>query len=400
MKSVLFVLLLASTAAAQPAPRDVDVSAPDGTSLKATYFAAGLPAGASAKAGPAVMLMHMCVTTRKSWEPVATLLSAAGINVLTIDNRGFGQSGGPRYETATPEVQRAVSQKWPADFDAAFAWLVAQPGIDKTRIGAGGASCGVSNAVMLASRHPEVRSLALLAGPVDVDAGSRTDGLDYLLTHAWVPLFTAAAADDQYDSHFVEMMRWIAEISGNPRNRFVGFKDGRHGTEIFGPHPELPRQISAWFEDTLVTSPAEPSATFTPTKTPISEFWSTATQRGGAVRAAQLFHDARQRDPNAFLFPEFQLNLLAYQKLQSRDTVDKDDALALFKLIVEAYPTSANAHDSLSDGYMALGQNDLALAAEQKCLELIPTDTIPEPFKVQLRKMAAEKIAKLKPKLH
>jgi dienelactone hydrolase len=399
MKSLLLVLLVASSAAAQPAPRDVDITAPDGIGLKATYFAAAaLPAGASSKA--AVVLMHMCVANRTSWEPVARLLSAAGINVLTIDNRGFGQSGGPRYETATPEVQRDVSQKWPADFDAAFAWLVAQPGIDQTRIGAGGASCGVSNAVQLASRHPEVRSLVLLAGPVDVDAGFKSGGLHYLLTHAWLPIFTAAAADDQYDSHFPEMMRWIAEITANPRNRFVGFKDGRHGTEIFGPHPELPRQISAWFEDTLVTSPADPSATFTPAKTPISEFWSTANQRGGAVRATQLFHDARQRDPNAFLFPEFQLNLLAYQKLQSADKADKDDALGLFKLITEAYPTSANAQDSLSDGYMALGQNDLALAAEQKCLDLLPADTIPDAFKVQLRKMAQEKIVKLRGKLH
>ena len=387
MKSLLIVLLLASTASAQPAPRDIDITSPDGTSLKATYFASGQP-------GPAVMLMHMCVTTRKSWEPVATLLSRAGMNVLTIDSRGFGQSGGPPYETATPEVQRQIGQKWPADFDAAFAWLVGQPGVDKTRIGAGGASCGVDNAVQLARRHPEVRSLALLAGPTD------TAGVEYLQTHPWLPVFTSAAADDEYDPHFPEMMQWLAEITGNPRNTFVGFKDGRHGTEMFAAHPDLPRQIAAWFDDTLIKSPATPGATFTPKKTPISEFWATASQRGGAVRATQQFREARKQNPNAFLFPEYQLNLLAYTKLQSAEKADKGDAVELFKLIVEAYPTSANAQDSLSDGYLAIGQNDLALAAEQKCLELLPTDTIPEPFKVQLRKMAEEKIAKLKPKRH
>ena len=45
---------------------------------------------------------------------------------------------------------------------------------------------------------------------------------------------------------------------------------------------------------------------------------------------------------------------------------------------------SANAQDSLSDGYLAAGQNDLALAAEQKCLELLPGgSTMPE-FKQQI----------------
>ena len=59
-------------------------------------------------------------------------------------------------------------------------------------------------------------------------------------------------------------------------------------------------------------------------------------------------------------------------------------------------PTSANAQDSLADGYVAMGQNDLALAAEQKCLELLAADKINDQFKQQLRHAAEEKIAKLK----
>jgi dienelactone hydrolase len=391
MKSLLLVLLVASSAAAQPAPRDVDLAAPDGTRLKGSYFDVAQP---GSRSHPAVLLLHMCNTTRVSWEPVARQLAAAGISALTIDNRGFGDSGGPRFEGATPAVQRELTDKWAGDFDAAFAWLSGQPAVEKERIGVGGGSCGVDNAVKVARRHPQVISLVLLAGPTDAA------GVDYLQTHAWLPLFTAAAADDQYDPHLPETMRWLAEITGNPRNRFVGFKDGRHGTEIFGPHPELPRQIAVWFEDTLVKSPANPGATFTPNKRPIAEFWAAANARGGAAKAADLFRAARRRDRNAFLFPEFILNQLAYVKLQSADQADKDDAVELFKLITEAYPTSANAQDSLADGYAARGQNDLALAAEQKCLELLPADTINEQFKAQLRKVAEEKIAKLRTKLH
>jgi dienelactone hydrolase len=380
-----FILLLIFApwlAAAPPQSRDVDLVAPDGVGLRGTYFAASRP-------GPAVLLMHMCNTTRRSWEPVARQLAAAGIGALMIDNRGFGDSGGPRFDPGQPDVQAQLREKWPGDFDAAYQWLVAQPGVDKSRIGVGGGSCGVDNAVKFATRHPEVRSLVLLAG--GTDAG----GVEYLIAHPGLPIFTAAAADDQYDSHAPQLMQWFTEVSGNPRNRFVGFADGRHGTEIFGPHPELPRQIVEWFADTLVESPGDPTKPFTRRSTPIAEFWAVASTPGGADRATRLFRDARTRDPNAFLFPEFMLNQLAYARLRGGKT---DDAVELFKLNAEAYPTSANAQDSLADGYLSRGQNDLALAAEQKCLELLPADRIDEAFKAALRRTAEEKIAKLKGK--
>jgi tetratricopeptide (TPR) repeat protein len=143
-----------------------------------------------------------------------------------------------------------------------------------------------------------------------------------------------------------------------------------------------------------VKSPADPNPTVRRKKTAISEFWSIANQRGGAAKAAQLFRDARRQDPSAFLFPEFMLNQLAYARLQGGDT---DEAVDLFKLNVEAYPASANARDSLADGCAAArGENDLALAAEQKCLELLPADTANEQFKATLRRIAEQKIAKYK----
>jgi dienelactone hydrolase len=379
MKSLLFLLLIASSAAAEPAPKDVDIAAPDGTRLKTTYFAAERP-------GPAVLLMHMCITTRASWEPVARQLSAAGIHALTIDNRGFGESGGPRFEGASPDVIRQLYERWPGDFDAAFAWLTNQPGVDKARIGAGGGSCGVDNAVKLASRHRNVRSLVLLAGSTD------TVGIKYLTDNPWLPIFAAAAADDQYGPHFPQLMRWHAEVTGNARNRFVSFADGRHGTEIFGPHPELPRQIVSWFIDTLISSPADPGRKVSLKKTATTRFWELVAKPGRAATAAQMFRDARKRDPKTSLAPEAILNQLAYSCLKRGE---KDEAVALFELNVEVYPTSANAHDSLADGYLARGQNDRALAAERKCLELLPADPAPADFKAGLKKIAEEKIVKL-----
>jgi len=378
----LFLLLLSACVvySQSPSAKDVDIVAPDGTKLRATFFAAGKP-------GPGVLLLHMCNTVRKSWEPVAKELSEKGINALTVDNRGFGESGGPRFEGASQDVLKQLNEKWPGDFGAAYDYLVALPGVDKTRIAVGGGSCGVNNALTLAEHHPDIKALVLLAGGTDLA------GINYIAQKPELPIFTAAAADDEYNPATLQLMQWFSELSGNPRTKFSGFKDGRHGTEIFGPHPELVHQIDAFLMDMLVTSPVDLKAAVTPRKTAASEFWALVNQPGGAAKAAEVFHEARKRDPNVFVFPEFPVNLLGYARLQ---TGDKEQAIELFKLNTEAYPASANAQDSLSDGYLAAGQNELALAAEQKCMELLPGDTSDARFKAELGKQAQEKIAKLK----
>lgn len=377
----LVLLLSAAMAYGQSAStKDVDITAPDGTKLRATFFAAARP-------GPGVLLLHMCNTVRKSWEPVARELSEKGISALTIDNRGFGESGGPRFEGASPAVIQQLNEKWPGDFDAAYDFLLAQPGVDKTRIAAGGGSCGVNNAVKLAERHPDLKTLVLLSGNTDAA------GINYIVQHPERPIFTAAAADDEYNPATLKLMQWYSELSGNPRTKFSGFKDGRHGTEIFGPHPELVHQIVDFLVDTLVTSPVDLKTKVAARHTAASEFWAVMSEPGGASKAAAMFHEARKHDPNASVFPEFAMNLLGYAHLQSGHP---QEAVELFKVNTEAYPASANAQDSLSDGYLAAGKKDLALAAEQKCLELLPGDASDAQFKTELERQAKEKIAKLK----
>jgi dienelactone hydrolase len=379
----VLVLLFSSPAFAQsaPAPRDVTLSAPDGTKLKATYYAAARP-------GPAVLLLHMCNTTRRSWDPLAPQLAAAGIHALSVDYRGFGESEGDRFDATAPQdAQRVVDEKWPGDIDAAYDFLLAQPGVDKTRVGAAGGSCGVNHAVRLARRHPEVRSLALLAGPLD------TEGIAFVTATPWLPIFAAAAADDQFDAGAPALMRWILALSGNPRNKFSGFKDGKHGTEIFGPHPELVKQIVAWYTDTLVTRPADPKATVAVKNSPVREFWRKATSPTGVGEAVQLFYDVAQSGQRVALFPEGQLNQLGYFHLQAGR---KDEAIRLFRLNTIAYPTSANTFDSLGDAYLANGQNELALRMSEKALELLAKDPSSDERKKAIRESAEQKIAKLK----
>jgi dienelactone hydrolase len=375
-------LLFAQTAVAQTAPsREVTIPRPDGVSLRGTYYPAAQP-------GPAVLLLHMCNTTRRSWDPLAPQLAAAGIHALSVDYRGFGESGGERADKLTPQdAQRIVNEKWPGDVDAAYELLLQQAGVDRTRVGAAGGSCGVNQAVGVARRHPEVRSLALLAGPLDLD------GIAFITDAPWLPIFAAAASDDQYDDSAPESMRWILTLSGNPRNKFSGFKDGKHGTEIFGPHPELPKQMVAWYTDTLITHPADPKASVSVKRSPVREFWRKAVSPTGVTDAVQMFYDVAQRGERVVLFGEGQLNQVGYFHLQAGRA---NDAVRLFRLNTIAYSTSANTYDSLADAYLANGQNELALRMSEKALELLPKDRSSEERKKAIRESAEQKIAKLK----
>jgi predicted alpha/beta hydrolase len=122
-------LTLSAAAQRVPAAHVVDLKASDGTVLKATYFAAGRP-------GPGVLLLHQCNRQRKVWDDLAGQLAIAGINVLTFDLRGFGESGGLPHDKLTPEEgARVEADKWPGDIDTAFHYLVSQGGVTRDVIG-------------------------------------------------------------------------------------------------------------------------------------------------------------------------------------------------------------------------------------------------------------------------
>jgi tetratricopeptide (TPR) repeat protein len=71
----------------------------------------------------------------------------------------------------------------------------------------------------------------------------------------------------------------------------------------------------------------------------------------------------------AFDFGEATLNTLGYALLGEEKPAD---AVAIFRLNVEQYPESANAWDSLGEGYLAAGDPERAIEAYEKSLELDP----------------------------
>ena len=66
------------------------------------------------------------------------------------------------------------------------------------------------------------------------------------------------------------------------------------------------------------------------------------------------------------------MNALGYRFLRQKNT---DAAIAVLKLVVEEYPKSANAHDSLGEAYATAGQKQLAIESYEKALTLNPKFT-------------------------
>ncbi len=377
-RSAVLIVTVSVTAASAPqaqqlrTARVVDLKASDGTILKASFFAA-------AKPGPGVLLLHQGNRTRHSWDDLAGQLAAAGINTLTLDMRGFGESGGKHQ--GWPREDKPVKKIWADDIDTAWQYLVSQQGVNGDVIGLGGAGLvGVDNAVLTARRHTtEVKSLVLLSGETFLP------GQQFLRQASQLPgLFVVS--DDDEDPPTEEVMEWIYGISSNPGKRLVhyagkkspwnGFEDtqipavGTHGTDLFKTHPELPGIVVDWLVTTLITTPghapAQPLAS--------ASILEQLELPGGVAQVTKQIEDARRSDPKAQLFPEVVVTILGYDHLA---VGEKKLAVEIMKLVVTAYPDSADAYDSLSDAYLADGQKDLARQTAEKSLALLDSHTAP-----------------------
>jgi len=358
---ILTVLLFVLTCAlpALSTERVVDLTAADGTRLKGTYFSA-------AKPGPGVLLLHQCNRQRKVWDDLGRQLAAAGINVLTLDHRGFGESGGERADKLSAADAAAAHAKVPGDIDLALEYLKSQPGVTREMIGVGGASCGVDDSIQTARRHPEVRSLVLLSGSTDYP------GRQFLRSDTSVPAFFAYADDDEFTAT-VLAVPWLYSITADPGKKLAHYPTGGHGADIFPVHPELPRLIVDWYVTTLITTPGRapaPKDTWTPPQQ--VQVLNMIDEPGGPAKVMQMIEDAQRQKTHGPLFDEATVNILGYQRLQAGDN---KSAIEILRLNVAAYPKSPNVYDSLADAYLADGQKELARQNAQKALELLPGDT-------------------------
>lgn len=374
MRTKLFLLLpsmLSVSAFAQspPAPRSVDLKSTDGTLLKASYFAA-------AKPGPGALLFHQNNRTRSSWDAVARQLADAGINTLTLDSRGHGESGGPaKYSKDSRQ----------ADVETAFQFLTSQPGVQRDIIGvAGPGSNGVIYAVDATSLHPsEVKSLVLISGE------TFRPGIEFLHQASQLPELFVVADTDEYPPT-VEAMLWMYARASSPSRKLIHYSasqdapwlwyetsdptkvpaTGSHGTDLFQTHPDLPGIIVEWFVTTLIKTPGHAPAD----SVAAADILNQIATPGGTAQVKQQLIEARRKDTRAQLWPEVSADIIGSGHLSEHET---KEAIDVFQLNLFAYPDSADAYSNLADAYLQDGQKDLARQFAEKVIALLDSHKAP-----------------------
>ena len=407
MKQFVFLapLIVAITLQAEGANNAggvIDLKAADGATLKASYFTAGKP-------GPGAILYHQGNRTRQSWDDVARQLAAGGINVLTVDTRAHGESGG------TPENYFKTS--WVSDLELAFQYLRSQPGVNQKVIGAGGAgNLGVETAVETARRHPaEIKSLVMISGETD------RRGSEFLHQASQLPELFVADDTDEY-MPIQEAMKLLYVSASSPTKRLVyysqaeeapwlwyeTFRDsgkvaarGGHGTDMFKPHPELAGIIVHWLVTTLIKTPGH-----APAETLASAEVLNQLEFGGSAGIAQVkkqLLEARKKDSQAQLFPEVSADKIGEDYQRAGDV---KTALEVYNVVELAYADSADLQTDIADAYLSNGQKDLAREHAQKALTLLDSHATPvsswsdtEQRRGEVRISAQDTLKKLSEKL-
>jgi dienelactone hydrolase len=116
---------------------------------------------------------------------------------------------------------------------------------------------------------------------------------------------------------------------------------------------------------------------------PTQDEFMAMLQDGHVDTAVAIYEKFSSQQPDLVVFPEAQMNMMGYRYLQ-RGMVH--EAIMIMKMNAEAHPTSANCWDSLTEAYIAGGDNDHALECVNMVLQVLPEDVnISEDFRQTLQ---------------
>ncbi len=106
-----------------------------------------------------------------------------------------------------------------------------------------------------------------------------------------------------------------------------------------------------------------------PAREPIGEVMLATLEKSSAAEAIATYRALKKTKEAQYDFAESELNRAGYRLLRAGRV---QEAIELFKLNVEAFPTAANCYDSLGEAYAASGNKELAIQNYRRSLELDP----------------------------
>lgn len=204
---------------------EVSIAAADELILIGTYYSQ-----ASESPRPAVLLLHMLGSNRTIWEQngLPGILVSNGYNVLALDMRGHGDTGGQQDWDKSPD-----------DIQRAWEFLSQQPGVDRERTALIGASIGANEALIAATNEPTIRTVILLSPGLKY-RGVATEPV--MPTYGDRPILFVASEDDAYSANSIDQLAKLA--TGTVVLQL--YENVGHGTAMFAAAPDLPDLIVEW----------------------------------------------------------------------------------------------------------------------------------------------------------
>jgi tetratricopeptide (TPR) repeat protein len=318
------------------------------------------------------------------------------------------------------------------DMQVAVARLRQEPFVDPARLGAHGFSGDGLAQTVFAMRHPDVRAVSLL----EVGWLSPAQVSSYSAMPAYDPLAMRAAVFYAYSENLGRnSLEHISELTGmrygprsllylgEPRMTHLDFvTEGLVLTQTLArreaARPALTRMSQAMhryqltFFDAYLKGDAAATARLSELPVPKSggalvelthlpaivpaltraEFQNLVDT--DITKALARAREDLARDPRAAVFDQVWLNATGYALIPRKL---HDRAIAVFTIMTEAYPRSADAFDSYSEALEGAGRRAEALAAAEKALALLPGDTtVAAPQRAPLEAALRARVARLR----
>lgn len=226
----------------------VEFSTSDGVKIVGDYYSV------SDANAPAVLLLHMMPSDKKSWASFAQKLQADGFQVLAIDLRGHGEStrkfkssngkGESDYEKLDyKNFGDSEHQKSILDIKAAVEFLKSK---GYAQLFLGGASIGANLALQYLKESPDAEKAILFSAGLNY-RGIETVPLARQLK-ATQSVFAVAAKDDNRSGGPAESMAQEIYSALTSKKEIKIFDTGGHGTDLLDAHPEFIDELINWLK--------------------------------------------------------------------------------------------------------------------------------------------------------